>query len=73
MCTLGFAGRAVLHSVCGGNPERLKFLSVRFTGVVYPGETLVTEGWHVGSKAYAIQTKTGDGRLVLGNGKVVVA
>jgi acyl dehydratase len=73
MCTLGFAGRAVLHSLCACDPERLKSLSVRFAGVVFPGETLITEGWELDSRTYAIQTKTGDGRLVLANGKVQVA
>lgn len=73
LCTLGFAGRAVLHSLCAGDPARLKSISVRFTGVVFPGETLVTEGWELGSGSYAVETRTGDGRLVLGNGKVEVA
>jgi len=73
LCTFGYAGRAILHSLCGSDPARLKSFSVRFTGVVFPGETLVTEGWEMESGTYVVQTKTGDGRLVLGNAKVEVA
>jgi acyl dehydratase len=72
LCTFGFAGRAVLHSLCGGDPEKFKSFSVRFTGVVFPGETLVTEGWEIGPGIYAIQTSTADGRKVLGNAKAEV-
>jgi acyl dehydratase len=73
LCTFGYAGRAILHSLCDSDPARLKSFSVRFTGVVYPGETLVIEAWEMESGTYVVQTKTGDGRLVLGNAKVEVA
>jgi hypothetical protein len=36
--------------------------------VVFPGETLITEGWEAENGKYIIQTKTQDGRIVLGNG-----
>jgi acyl dehydratase len=68
LCTFGFAGRALLHSLCGGDPARLLSFSVRFMNVVFPGDTLITEGWKVGQGSYVVQTKTQDGRLVLGNG-----
>jgi acyl dehydratase len=67
LCTFGFAGRAVLKSVCGGDPARLKSFAVRFMGPVFPGETLVTEGWKAGSGKYIVRTSTLDGRVVLGN------
>ena len=68
LCTYGHAGRAVLHSVCDGDPARFKSFGVRFTGVVFPGETLITEGWKAETGKYIIQTKAQDGRVVLGNG-----
>lgn len=68
LCTMGFAGRAVLSALCGNEPEFLKGLSVRFTGVVYPGDTLTTEGWKLDDSRYAILTRTQEGRVVLGNG-----
>ena len=67
LCTYGYAGRAVLNSVLDKDPTRLKSLAVRFMGVVFPGETLITEGWKTDG-GYIIRTKTGDGRVVLGNG-----
>ncbi len=67
LCTFGFAGRAVLYGACDGDPARFKSFSVRFMNVVYPGDTLITEGWKTDTGAYIIQTKTRDGRVVLGN------
>jgi len=67
LCTYGFAGRAILHSLCGSNPARFKSFAVRFMGPVFPGDTLITEGWKKGNGAYIIHTKTRDGRVVLGN------
>lgn len=50
LCTFGFAGRALLARACGGDADRLASLEVRFTKPVFPGETLVTEGWSDGPK-----------------------
>jgi len=72
LCSFGFAGRAILHSVCGSDPARFKSFSVRFMNVVYPGDTLITEGWKRDTGAYIIQTKTRDGRIVLGNAEAEV-
>jgi acyl dehydratase len=73
LCSFGFAGRAILYSVCGGEPARFKSFSTRFMGVVYPGDTLTTEGWQVAPGKYIVQTKTQDGRVVLGNAAAEVA
>ncbi|KIJ52606.1 hypothetical protein M422DRAFT_776220 [Sphaerobolus stellatus SS14] len=45
LCSLGFAGKHVLKSF--GEFNEIK---TRFAGVVFPGETLVTEMWKEGSK-----------------------
>jgi acyl dehydratase len=68
LCTLGFAGRAILHQLCRSDPARLRSFSASFVGVVFPGETLITQGWCINSNTYMIQTKTEDGRLVLDSG-----
>ena len=68
LCSFGFAGRAVLHSVCGSDPSRLKSFSSRFMDVVYPGDVLITEGWNMGAGRYVVQTRSQHGRVVLGNG-----
>jgi acyl dehydratase len=67
LCTYGFAGRAIVAGACGGDATKLKGLSARFTGVVYPGETLTTSGWRLDDGRYVIETTTQDGRTVLGN------
>ncbi len=45
LCTFGYAGRHVLNAFAGGDPRRFRSIKVRFTGVVFPGETLVTRMW----------------------------
>jgi acyl dehydratase len=45
LCTYGYVGRAVLHAVCGGDPTRLEALEGQFRKPVWPGDTLITEGW----------------------------
>ncbi|MBW1781357.1 MAG: MaoC family dehydratase N-terminal domain-containing protein [Deltaproteobacteria bacterium] len=67
LCTFGFAIRAIVNSVCHGEPFCLKSFSCRFTGIVYPGDQLITEGWRHENGRYMIQTKTGDGKIVLAN------
>ena len=44
-CTFGIAAQAILRSCCGYEAWRLQEMSARFTGVVFPGETLRTEMW----------------------------
>lgn len=72
LCSFGFAGRAVLETVCQGDPQRLKSFSARFAGMVFPGDKLITECWKIGTGIYAVQTTTGDGRLVMSNGKAEI-
>ena len=67
LCSYGFAGRAILHSICESDPARFKSFSARFVGVVFPGETLITKGWKIDSGKYIIQMRTQDDRIVLGN------
>ncbi len=68
LCSYGYTGRAILEAVCDNEPAKLKSFGARFTGVVFPGETLIIEGWKAETGKYIVQTKTSDGRLVIGNG-----
>lgn len=70
LCTYGYATRAILHSLCDGQAARLKKFGCRMTSPVFPGETLVTEGWKDGGR-YIVQTRT-ERAVVLGNGYAVV-
>lgn len=67
LCTFGFTGRAALEALCDNDPTRLKSLSGHFMHPVFPGDTLVTEGWKVDSGKYVIRTSNADGAPVLGN------
>ena len=58
LCTFGHVGRAVLEKFCGNDPARLKDFEVRFAGVVYPGETIVTEMWDEKSGRIIVQART---------------
>lgn len=45
LCTYGHVGRAVLHAMCRNEPAHFAGFEARFSGVVYPGETIITEMW----------------------------
>ena len=67
LCTFGHAGRAVLKGACGGDPARLRSFGARFSGVVFPGDTLTTRGWKGDGGAFIVSTTTQDGKVVLSN------
>ncbi|MET4577670.1 MaoC/PaaZ C-terminal domain-containing protein [Ottowia thiooxydans] len=48
LCSLGVACFAIVSKVCRGDTSALKEISARYTGVVYPGETLEVQIWHEG-------------------------
>jgi acyl dehydratase len=73
LCTFGFAGRAIVQALCQRNPSRLKSLSARFAGVVYPGETLNIEGWRIHFNRWTFQMRTREGKLVLDCGSAEIA
>jgi acyl dehydratase len=66
LCTFGHVGRAVLRRFCRNDPARFKALEVRFSGVVFPGETIVTEMWKIGAGQLIVQAKTKErGEMVI--------
>jgi acyl dehydratase len=70
LCTYGIAGRAIIKALCGGDPERLRRLDVRFSTPVYPGETLVTEIWLEEGQRAAFRVKVAERDVVaLNNGR----
>ena len=49
LCTFGICQRAILAEYCGFASDKLERIAVRFTGVVYPGETIRVDMWREGS------------------------
>ena len=66
LCTYGFAGRALLREVCGGDPDRFGSMSARFTHLVIPGDTLDIDVWRTTDGA--VFRASVDGRVVLDRG-----
>ncbi len=73
LCTLGFAARALLKH-CGGNQAAsLGAIQARFSGHVFPGETLVTEIWRNAGGEVRFRTKTQErGGLVLSQARATL-
>jgi acyl dehydratase len=64
LCTYGFAGRAVLETFCANDPKRLKGFEVRFSGVVFPGETITTDMWDTGGGTIVVTARTERGEAL---------
>ena len=61
LCTYGHALRAILYKACNGDVRQFKEFKARLSGVVYPGDSLVTEGWMDKEGRYLIQSRTDRG------------
>lgn len=65
---------AVLRAFCDMDPTRLKALEVRFSGVVFPGETIITELWKNGPGELIVQAKTKErGEVVISAASATIA
>ena len=71
LCTYGYATRAIVHGLCGGKVTCFKAFKARFSDAVYPGETLVTEGWRESEGRYIIRART-ERAVVLSNAYAAV-
>ncbi len=67
LCTYGFTGRALLHSLCGGDPSRFRSMNARFSKPVIPGDTLTVSMWTDGNRAL-FRTTNQDGAVVIDQG-----
>jgi acyl dehydratase len=54
LCTYGFVGRAVVKHACGGDPAKLRSFTAQFRKPVWPGDTIVTQGWDLGGGKWAL-------------------
>jgi acyl dehydratase len=70
LCSYGFTGRALLHTMCGSDPARFAGMEARFSSPVMPGEALTVRMWDTGDGETTFQTAAGDGRTVIDAGRL---
>lgn len=72
LCTYGFTGRALLHTLCESDPQRFGSMEGRFSSPVFPGEALTISMWSDPDDAssFLFTTSGEDGRVVLDQGRV---
>lgn len=80
LCTMAFNSRALIAETCGGDPERLKRIAVRFSKPVLPEQQMTTSIWEApgfsasdGNKAYSFESVTGGDTVVIKDGLAEVA
>jgi acyl dehydratase len=69
LCTYGFTGRALLHTVCGSDPGRFASIEGRFSAPVIPGDRLIVRVWRIADGDAVFTTSVGD-RAVIDQGRV---
>lgn len=67
LCSFGVVGKAVVDEILGGDVARVTGFRTRFTGVVYPGETIVTSAWQTEGGVVISATTQERGEPVLTN------
>ena len=72
LCTYGFTGRALLHTLCGGDPKRFKSMDGRFSRPVLPGDALTISMW-VDGNTCLFRTTNQAGVVVLDQGTMTFA
>lgn len=77
LCTMAFTSWAVVTSVAGTDPTRLRRLAVRFSRPVLPGQEITTRIWEVdardGVTTYGFETTNPDGDIVVKDGLAEVS
>ncbi len=69
LCTFGFAGRAILHSLAAGDDARFNGMEARFARPVFPGQTLTVRLWRTGDGEAVFTTSNEAGETVLAEGR----
>lgn len=52
LCSYGFTGRALLHTLCDSDPDAFRTMAARFSAPVMPGDTLDVSIWRDGGQAW---------------------
>jgi acyl dehydratase len=72
LCTYGVVCKAVVDNLLGGDTGAVGRYAVRFAGVVYPGETIVTSMWREGDRVLLSATTKERKEPVLSNAAIWV-
>jgi len=76
LCTMAMCSQAVVRTVAGGDPSRLKRLAVRFSKPVFPGNDVVTTVYDAGRRdgrhVYSFEA-TSNGDVVVKDGLAEIA
>jgi acyl dehydratase len=68
LCTFGFTGRALLHTLCGSDPGRVVSMAGRFSRPTIPGDTLTVSMWaHEGGVRFRTDTQRGETVIAAGS------
>ena len=70
LCTYGMVCKAVVDHALDGRTDAVASFRARFSGVVYPGETLVSSIWEDGDKVVVSTSVKEREVTVLSNGVV---
>ncbi len=70
LCTYGMVCKAVVDRAVGAGPGAVASFQARFSGVVYPGETLVTSVWEEGDRILVSADVRERDATVLSNGQI---
>ena len=67
LCTMAFAGRAVLEAAGVDDPRAVRRLAVRFSAPLFPGDTVTTRVWRVDG-GFGFEALGGHGKPVIKDG-----
>jgi acyl dehydratase len=68
LCSYGFTGRALLHTLCGSDPAQFQHVEARFAAPVLPGDALTISMWRAGDGEALFTTSRQDGTIVIDQG-----
>jgi acyl dehydratase len=69
LCSMAFTHKALVQNACGGNPLKLKKLSVRFSKPVRPGDELTFKAYKLADDLIGIECFNPKGEAVIKNGR----
>ena len=61
LCSYGIVLRELTDGLLGGDATKVAAFGARFTGVIFPGETVRVRGWHEDGRIVGSATVVGDG------------